>query len=230
MRVATSSQATDNALAAVKRLGDGAAHRRGWRERVKVRHPQPPQHRSDWVADHQPGPHATLPLPAPQPGGCGVLTPKHTMHSGLTTTRPRAPRRILIIDDAPEILDLLRDLLEGEGYRVSLMENEVQDLSEVRTLQPDLIILDVLFGNEARGIRLLEALRLDPATGAIPVILCTGAVDHIRRIEGNVASHLAGIVLKPFDLDEMLREIDDAWCRVQEDTLVATAAGGAMFS
>ena len=69
------------------------------------------------------------------------------------------PARILVIDDTPAILELFQDLLTDEGYEVLLSASVMQDVAAVTQLNPDLIILDLLFGTEAAGGHLLHALR-----------------------------------------------------------------------
>lgn len=56
--------------------------------------------------------------------------------------------RILVINDTQEILDLFRILLEGEGYEVVLSGFPFQQISEIEQISPDLIILDIIFGDK----------------------------------------------------------------------------------
>ena len=121
-----------------------------------------------------------------------------------------AERHVLVINDSVEILDLLRDVLEEEGYRVSLALS-VLDLAEIRRIAPDLIVLDFAFGSEHLGLELLQKLRLDRVTAPIPVVVCSAALEAIRQMEGHLLGKGTGLVLKPFDVDELLAEIDHAW-------------------
>lgn len=122
--------------------------------------------------------------------------------------RPGEPRRrVLAIDDSPEVLDLLRAVLEDEGYEVSASIDAV-GVEEVVGIGPDLIVLDVLFGREQRGLDLLRRLRAEEATAEIPVVLCSGATEPIRRIDGDLLGGATGLVLKPFDVDGLLAEVD----------------------
>ena len=62
-----------------------------------------------------------------------------------------AQRHVLVIDDTPAILDLFQDLLEEQGYRVSLDNFSVdasEKLAQVRALKPDLIVLDYMVGGK----------------------------------------------------------------------------------
>ncbi len=120
--------------------------------------------------------------------------------------REAAGRRALVMEDAPEVLDLLREVLESEGFAVTASADPF-GIEEVIREAPDLIVLDVLFGHEERGIELLRRLRAEEATAAIPVVLCSGATEPIRRIEGPLLEGATGLVLKPFDVDVLLEEI-----------------------
>ena len=133
------------------------------------------------------------------------------------------PPHILVINDAQEILDLLRDLLEEEGYRVSLHSSAVHDLATIKALAPDLIILDHLIGQEAHGWTLLQKLKLDRETAALPVILCTAALGTVREIEGHLRQMEVRVVLKPFDIDVLLEAVAQALTRTAGDA--ATGEG-----
>ena len=114
---------------------------------------------------------------------------------------------ILVLDGAQEILDLFRDLLEEEGYRVSLSLTAEAGVDLVKNLMPDLIVLDLVLGHGEMGRELLWQLRQDPVTARVLVLVCTAAIhlleqDQERLIEENVA-----IIRKPFNIDELLSAI-----------------------
>ena len=123
-------------------------------------------------------------------------------------------RHILVIDDTPAILDLFRDLLEEQGYRVSLDNFSVdasEKLAQVRALKPDLIVLDYMVGWEGLGWQLLQLLKMDQSTTAIPDIICTAAVQQVEELQGHLLDMGVAVVLKPFDIDRLLAEIAKVW-------------------
>lgn len=125
-------------------------------------------------------------------------------------------RHVLVINDTPELLALFQELLEEEGYRVSLdafVGDVGTKLREVERCQPDLIILDFIIGGEGTGWQFLQALRMNRRTTHIPVIVCTAAVDQIRQLQGQFDSLGVGVVLKPFDIDHLLAEVARVWDR-----------------
>ena len=130
--------------------------------------------------------------------------------------RRRQRRRILIVNDSQEILDVLRDLLEEEGYDVVVYSYAIRDLEEVKRIDPDLIILDFIINEETAGWQMLQKLKLDRETSDIPVIVCTAAAGLVRELEGHLRAKSVGVVLKPFDIDDLLEEINQSWERVSE--------------
>ncbi|CAA9547208.1 MAG: hypothetical protein AVDCRST_MAG73-2528 [uncultured Thermomicrobiales bacterium] len=131
----------------------------------------------------------------------------------VTETTDTRSRHIVVINDTPEILALFRELLEEDGYRVTtqrLTLEMARNVSEIKELEPDLIILDYLIGDEATGWQLLQMLKMDRATRAIPIIICTGAVEQVRQLHTHLLEMGVRVVLKPFDIDHLLREIGAA--------------------
>ncbi len=118
--------------------------------------------------------------------------------------------RILIVNDTAEILDMFRVVLEDEGYEVVLFSFPLRKIEDIEALHPDLIILDLIFGGEKLGWQMLEMLKLQRSTNAIPVIVCTAAAQTVRDQEGYLASQGVRVLYKPFDLDDLLAMIKQA--------------------
>jgi DNA-binding response OmpR family regulator len=114
---------------------------------------------------------------------------------------------ILVVNDTQEILDLFQELLEEEGYRVSLYSYAFKDVAEIRAIAPDLVILDFLIGGEAHGWNLLQKLKMDREVAKIPIIVCTAAVQLVKDLEGHLTAKNVRVILKPFDIDELLTEV-----------------------
>jgi DNA-binding response OmpR family regulator len=115
--------------------------------------------------------------------------------------------RILVINDTQEILDLFRILLEGEGYEVVLSGFPFQQVSEIEQINPDLIILDFIFGDQKSGWQMLQLLKMKRSTASIPVVVCTAALNVVREQEGYLVSQGVHVVYKPFDIDHILTTI-----------------------
>ena len=125
------------------------------------------------------------------------------IHNGRNTRSTR----ILVINDIQEILDLFRILLEGEGYEVVLSGFPFQQVSEIEQINPDLIILDIIFGDQKTGWQMLQLLKMKRSTASIPVVVCTAALNAVREQEGYLVSQGVHVVYKPFDIDHILTTI-----------------------
>ncbi len=118
--------------------------------------------------------------------------------------------RIMVVDDTQEILDLFEDLLTDEGYEVVLYSFNIQDMAEVERARPDLLILDLVIGGEETGWQMLQKLRMRRSTAHIPVIVCTAAAKAVQEMEGFLKTKNVGLMLKPFDIDELLAAVKAA--------------------
>ena len=122
-------------------------------------------------------------------------------------SRQQSARHVLVINDTPEILELFREILEDEGYRVSLSSFSVAQMQEIRDAPPDLIILDFIIGGEALGWQMLQQLKMDRTTMEIPVIVCTAAVNLVQEIDEQLKVKQVAVVFKPFDIDDLLEVV-----------------------
>ena len=112
--------------------------------------------------------------------------------------------RIMVVEDDAAVLDMYQEVLTDDGFAVVGYRKPPSDLAEIAQLDPDLIVLDLLFGGEAAGITLLQALRADACTAAFPVLMCT-ASDQASRTWNCLLDDLqVPVVIKPFDLEEFL--------------------------
>jgi len=115
--------------------------------------------------------------------------------------------RVMVVNDTQEILELFQDILEEEGFGVALYSYAFRDLDEVQRVAPDLVILDFLIGGEAQGWQMLQKLKMCRTTEHIPVIVCTAAIQMARELEGHLTAKGIGLVLKPFDIDDLLAAV-----------------------
>lgn len=122
-------------------------------------------------------------------------------------------KHIVVINDTPAILDLFTALLEDEGYKVTtdtfnaVAAGDKKD--EIARLAPDLVILDFIIGGEGLGWQLLQLLRMDRTTRAIPVVICTAAVRQVEELQSHLDELGIAVVLKPFDIDRLLAVVSE---------------------
>jgi two-component system, OmpR family, response regulator VicR len=126
------------------------------------------------------------------------------------TANGRQPH-ILIVNDTQETLDLMQELLEDEGYRVTT-SLALLDIDKVKKIAPDVIVQDLLFeGTQELGWKFLTLVRLDPVLARIPLVLCTAAVRTVTNPEMAEQLDQKGIrvVLKPFTIEDLLMTLDE---------------------
>ena len=115
---------------------------------------------------------------------------------------------VLVVEDAPELRALFRDILEGEGHRVSLAA-AAPELAAITELRPDLLILDLLLGDdEDAAWALLRRLREDPRLADLPVLVCSAATRLLQRLEPALRNLGAEVVCKPFELEDFLGVVE----------------------
>jgi two-component system, OmpR family, phosphate regulon response regulator PhoB len=137
-----------------------------------------------------------------------MSTPTSPLASSLSPPSPDGHRpRILAINNDPAVLALFRDLLEEAGYQASTQTYVDRDVFQIKALKPDLIILDYMWANEDASWSLLQMLRMDPATTAVPIVLCTGAVHEVKALEEHLVTMGVTVVLKPFNIDQLVDAI-----------------------
>ena len=121
--------------------------------------------------------------------------------------------RILVVDDSETVLNFLRTILENEQYEVATATNGNDGLAQAHQSLPDLVVTDSIMPG-LDGFGLLRALRSDPATEAVPVIMLTSGAaddpDHIAREPQPDA-----FVRKSADLTPLLAEIRAALERIR---------------
>jgi len=83
------------------------------------------------------------------------------------------PKKILIVDDEPDMVTYLSTLLEDEGYMTITATDGEEGIAKVKTEKPDLVSLDLLMPNKT-GIRMFRELRKDDEVKDIPVVMVTG--------------------------------------------------------
>ena len=110
---------------------------------------------------------------------------------------PASGRRILIVDDEPNLRRGLRDHLTAEGYTVDEAAGGHEALAAVASRPPDLVLLDVGLP-DLHGRQVLASLRRNPATAQIPVVILTGLAD--VRAEDLLAEGANEFLTKPFSL------------------------------
>lgn len=114
--------------------------------------------------------------------------------------------QIMIIDDAPEILKLMSDILDYHGYRVSPFSSGEEALKSMLVEVPDLILLDIIMP-AMDGYEVCSRLKSDKKTSGVPVIFISGQNDAADKVKGLNAGGV-DYITKPFQLTEVIARIE----------------------
>jgi two-component system, OmpR family, phosphate regulon response regulator PhoB len=114
-------------------------------------------------------------------------------------------KRILVVDDEPDVTELLEYKLEQEDFTVEVLNDPLSFVAKVREIEPDLIILDIMMP-ELNGLQLCRIARSDPAMKNIPIIFLTAkgeAEDRVKGLETGADDYIS----KPFNTRELLLRV-----------------------
>lgn len=113
--------------------------------------------------------------------------------------------RILVVDDEPDAIELIRFNLKASGYEVLTAEDGEEALAKARKFSPDMILLDVMLP-EIDGLEVCKILRRDPATASLPIIMLTAKASEIDRVLG-LEFGADDYVTKPFSPRELMLRV-----------------------
>ena len=113
--------------------------------------------------------------------------------------------KILVVEDDRDISDLIAHYLRGAGHHVEQLGHGGEAARRVHELSPDLVVLDVMLPG-LDGLMVCQALRSDPATAAIPIIMLTARGEESDRVTG-LELGADDYVTKPFSPKELVARV-----------------------
>lgn len=113
--------------------------------------------------------------------------------------------RILVVDDEPDVVEVLKQHLQREHYEVATAGDGEAALAEVRKKSPDLVILDLMLPG-LDGLEVCRRLKSDPRTSTIPVIMVTAKAEETDAVIG-LAQGADDYVRKPFLRKELVARV-----------------------
>jgi phosphate regulon transcriptional regulator PhoB len=123
---------------------------------------------------------------------------------------------VLVVEDEPDIRQLIVHHLEREGYRCRTVSTGPDALRAVRAATPDLVVLDLMLP-EIDGLEVCRRLRADTATAALPIIMLTAKTDEVDRVVG-LELGADDYVAKPFSPKELVARVRAVLRRAHPDT------------
>jgi two-component system, sensor histidine kinase and response regulator len=110
-------------------------------------------------------------------------------------------RKILLVDDEAGFAELLRDLLEMDGYEVTVAGDGVEAIEKLESLTPDVIISDVVMPR-MNGFEMFRQIKNSPKTSSIPFLFISGFQDQ-RVLDEARKIGVFGILQKPIDVEQV---------------------------
>jgi two-component system, OmpR family, alkaline phosphatase synthesis response regulator PhoP len=120
-------------------------------------------------------------------------------------------KKILVVEDEADFLELLRLRFKEEGFAIATATNGIDAVKKARSLTPDLVLLDVMLP-ELDGFAVCEILRNDSATASVPIIMVTGLCGQLSRYAG-IDSGATDFVTKPTTPDEIVSKVKERLLR-----------------
>src|SRR5216110_323857 len=122
----------------------------------------------------------------------------------MSTEPATGPKRILVIEDNPDLAYGLRNNLEIEGYEVEVAKDGTRGLSRARTANPDLVVLDLMLPG-MDGFHVLRELRVDGH--GMPLLILTARGEEADKVRG-LRLGADDYVTKPFGVLELLARVE----------------------
>lgn len=116
-------------------------------------------------------------------------------------------KRILCIEDEPEMIDLIRLILGRRGFEVTGAAGGMEGLKAVREQLPDLVLLDLMMP-DMDGWEVYQQMKADEKTRHIPVVVVTAKAQSIDRVLGLHIAKVDDYIAKPFSPQELLNSVE----------------------
>jgi DNA-binding response OmpR family regulator len=116
-----------------------------------------------------------------------------------------SPATIYAVEDEPDILELILINLRKSGYKAKGFQNGTQLISQIKTSEPDLIILDIMLP-DMDGIEICKYIKNDKSTSHIPIIFLTAKTDLTDKVLG-LELGADDYITKPFSISELLARV-----------------------
>lgn len=113
----------------------------------------------------------------------------------------QAPKKIIIVEDQPDLADMFDEMLSVDGYQVLKIHSSTGALSVIRAERPDVVLLDIMMP-DVSGLEVLRFMRREPDLQKTPVVIVSAKTlpaDIRTGLEAGATAYLT----KPVDMDEL---------------------------
>ena len=151
----------------------------------------------------------------PPPEGFSTGFSAVGVEDSVLASRHMARERILLIEDEPDIAEVLQYNLEKEGFAVELAHRGDSGLEALRRQAPDLLLLDLMLPG-VDGLELTRLLKRDPNTSKLPIVMLTARGEEVDRIVG-LELGADDYISKPFSPREVVLRVKAVLRRLQHE-------------
>lgn len=120
--------------------------------------------------------------------------------------------RVTVVNDNPEFLELVHDILEDERYETTTIDGDRADaIEKIRASRPDVLMIDIRLGTDTlHGWRVAQEIRRDPRFAGLPILVCSGDLAALEETADdlNEQRHVRTLP-KPFSIDDLTQALDE---------------------
>ncbi|NOY97686.1 MAG: response regulator transcription factor [Chloroflexi bacterium] len=121
--------------------------------------------------------------------------------------KDKAIKRILCVEDEPEMVDLIRLILNRRGFEVKGANGGIEGLEMIRNDPPDLVLLDLMMP-DMDGWEVYQQMKANELTRHIPVIVVTAKAQNIDKVLGLHIAKVDDYIAKPFSPQDLLNSVE----------------------
>jgi len=126
-------------------------------------------------------------------------------------------KRIICVEDEPEMIDLVKLILERKGYIVTGISGGRNGVKMIKREKPDLVLLDLMMP-DLDGWDVYQQLKADSSTNEIPVIVVTAKAQNIDKVLGLHIAKVNDYISKPFSPQELIQSVENVLAQKEADS------------
>jgi two-component system response regulator VicR len=130
----------------------------------------------------------------------------------MAEARMTGGKRVVCIEDEPEMIDLVKLILSRRGYQVLGAMGGREGLEAIRREKPDLVLLDLMMP-DMDGWEVFQKMKADETTKGIPVIVVTAKAQSIDKVLGLHIAKVDDYITKPFGPQELVDSVERVLAR-----------------
>ncbi len=119
--------------------------------------------------------------------------------------------RVTVVNDNPDFLELVREILDGDRYDTTTVDGDQPDaLEQILASRPDVLMIDLRMGTDRlHGWDIAQQVRAEPGLERVPILVCSADIMALRELSDDLTrNHQVGILEKPFTIDQLVESVE----------------------